>query len=340
MRLRVTALALAALSTHVSAHHGAVVNPSLYLAENLTEMGGEITEVFWRNPHPRMRLRDEEGTIWELELNGSPTLYRRMGVSADDIARAGDRVRVAGYISRRDSRSLGVLHMLLPNGEEFVNGNREPRWSSERLELGSQPIDPEKAQAARDAADGIFRVWYRFAPTASRGLSRAEYSRLLTSRGRELAAQYDPVTQNPELDCRQGMPKTMTDPTPIQIIDRGERIIVLQEEYDIERTIYMAEQGDAQASRLGHSVGHWEDDVLVVDTTDVDWPYFDQFGTPQSDQARFRETFVLSAEGDQLNYSVTITDPTVFTEPFTIERTRGWTPGIEIEPFDCVAAWE
>lgn len=32
-------------------------------------------------------------------------------------------------------------------------------------------------------------------------------------------------------------------------------------------------------------------------------------------------------------------DPVVFPHPFTIERTREWTPGVEIEPFDCVAEW-
>jgi hypothetical protein len=40
-----------------------------------------------------------------------------------------------------------------------------------------------------------------------------------------------------------------------------------------------------------------------------------------------------------LNYSLTISDPVVFREPFIIERTRAWTPGVEIEPFDCVADW-
>ena len=231
--------------------------------------------------------------------------------------------------------------MLLPSGQEFVNGDRETRWSADRLEFDVRAIDPAKAQAAREAADGIFRVWNRFVPGTSFGTPRSEYLRLLTSRGRELAAEYDAVTQNPELDCQQGMPKTMTDPTPFQIINGIERIIIRQQEYDIERIIYMGEQGNAepQASRLGYSVGRWEDDVLVVDTINVDWPYFDQFGTPQSDQARFRETFALSEEGDRLNYAITITDSIMFTAPFTIERTRGWTPGVEIEPYDCVAEW-
>ena len=94
-------------------------------AENLVELEGQITAVFWRNPHPRYKLRvlnsaGEEET-WELELNGSPIGYARMGITADDIVRTGDHVKVAGYISRQDSHSLGLLHVLLPNGKEFVN---------------------------------------------------------------------------------------------------------------------------------------------------------------------------------------------------------------------------
>jgi hypothetical protein len=47
----------------------------------------------------------------------------------------------------------------------------------------------------------------------------------------------------------------------------------------------------------------------------------------------------MSTNEQTLTYSLTISDPVVFPEPFVIERTREWTPGVEIEPFDCVADW-
>ena len=331
------------VSTNVSAHHGAVTNGALYLTDEFIDLDGELTEVFWRNPHTRARLSvvgdDGEETIWELELGPTPRGFEGREIFADDFI---GRVKAAGYRSRRNPESLGVVHLLLPNGQEYAQGNRELRWSNTRLANPSFGLESADVAEAERTADGIFRVWNRFLPGAARDMQPSEYARYLTPRGRELADEYDPVTQNPELDCRQGMPKAMTDPTPTEIISDSERIIIRQYEYDIERIVYMSDQEGVQpeASPLGHSVGRWEDDVLIVDTTHIDWPYLDSLGAPQSNQASYRETFALATEGDLLNYSITITDPVMLKEPFTLEWTRRWIPEIEFESYDCVAEWE
>ena len=41
-----------------------------------------------------------------------------------------------------------------------------------------------------------------------------------------------------------------------------------------------------------------------------------------------------------LTYSITIDDPVIFTQPFTLDRFREAAPGVEIEPFDCVLQWQ
>ncbi len=83
------------LAWSASAHHGPIGNPELYLAENLMEFEGEITDVFWRNPHPRLRMSvvsdSGEETIWELELDSSPIGYSRRGISAEDLRRSGTK---------------------------------------------------------------------------------------------------------------------------------------------------------------------------------------------------------------------------------------------------------
>ena len=80
--------------------------------------------------------------------------------------------------------------------------------------------------------------------------------------------------------------------------------------------------------------------MLVVDTTNIDWPYLDPRGTPQSNQASYRETFALAADGERLSYSITITDPVMLNEPYRLEWTRPWVPQIELEPYDCVVEWQ
>ncbi|NIW24113.1 MAG: hypothetical protein GWN29_05830, partial [Gammaproteobacteria bacterium] len=271
-------------SMSVLAHHGLVTNGALYLTDDFIELEGELTEVFWRNPHTRARLNvvddDGEQTIWELEIGPTPRTFESRGVFAEDFI---GRVRVAGYRSRRDPESLGVVNLLMPSGQEYVGANRELRWSTARLDSaagGVFGLGSANTVEAERAADGIFRVWGRFVSNSARGMQPSEDARYLTPRGRELAAAYDPVTQNPELDCRQGMPKTMTDPTPMEIVNEGDRILIRSYEYDVERTVYMDEQENVepQVSTLGHSVGRWDGDMLVVETTHVDWPYIDPRG--------------------------------------------------------------
>ena len=77
-------------------------------------------------------------------------------------------------------------------------------------------------------------------------------------------------------------------------------------------------------------------DTLIVNTTHVDWPYWSELPVPQSDQASYLERFSISDGGRMLHHSITITYPVVFAEPFTIERTREWTPGVELLVRECV----
>ena len=127
----------------------------------------------------------------------------------------------------------------------------------------------------------------------------------------------------------------------MQISDEGDRIRIHVAEYNIQRVIHLEPvEPPAEASHVGHSLGRWDGDTLVVTTTGVDWPYYSEEGTPQSDQVSYVERLSTSSDGNTLNYSITITDPVVFVEPLTMERTREWMPGYEIPPYNCIPEWE
>ena len=73
---------------------------------------------------------------------------------------------------------------------------------------------------------------------------------------------------------------------------------------------------------------------MGVETTHIDWNFYDTRGTPQSDAAEVTERFTLSDDQSRIDYHITTVDPVVFTEPATIAG--HWLAlGEEIEPYDC-----
>jgi hypothetical protein len=69
---------------------------------------------------------------------------------------------------------------------------------------------------------------------------------------------------------------------------------------------------------MGDSRGRWEGDALVVDSTDFnDQTWFDRAGDFHSDALHVVERFT-PADGDHINYRVTIEDPKVFTRPWNM----------------------
>jgi hypothetical protein len=126
---------------------------------------------------------------------------------------------------------------------------------------------------------------------------------------------------------------------PIAFEDRGTEILLHSQWFDVTRTVHMdVDVGEATppASALGHSVGRWEGGALVIDTTAINWPYFDAGGTRQSDAVEVREEFRVSADESRLDYSMTVIDPVMFLEPATV--TTHWLAlGEQLETYDCLA---
>jgi hypothetical protein len=74
---------------------------------------------------------------------------------------------------------------------------------------------------------------------------------------------------------------------------------------------------------MGDSVGHWEDDTLVVDTTNfTDKTHFRGSGRNLHVVERFTRT-----GADTIQYRFTIDDPTAFTRPWTGEIMMSKAPG-------------
>jgi hypothetical protein len=67
------------------------------------------------------------------------------------------------------------------------------------------------------------------------------------------------------------------------------------------------------------SRGHWEGNTLVVDVSNTNGKaMFGRTGEFLSENAKVSERYIFQPDGKRFNYVATITDPTVFTRPFTV----------------------
>ena len=88
------------------------------------------------------------------------------------------------------------------------------------------------------------------------------------------------------------------------------RVIYLDRDY---------EPGDA--SKMGHSVGWFEGDTLIVETTNfVADRWGSHTGVDSSAQKHLREEFMLTNDGLNLVAEITITDPVYLAEPVTFRH--------------------
>ena len=69
---------------------------------------------------------------------------------------------------------------------------------------------------------------------------------------------------------------------------------------------------------MGHSVGHWEGDTLVVDVTRLnDQTWFDRAGDFHSDALHVVERYTPMSP-DAVMYEATVEDPKVYSRPWKI----------------------
>jgi len=309
--------------------------------EQLVEVEGQVVSVVWRNPHVRFTLSalDSEGgeALWNVESIPVSRLSR-VGVTSD-VLEVGETIKVAGHPARRPVKDVYAINMLLADGREVLLDTPVARWTGNTIGTGT---DATPGVASADSSLGIFRVWSTdgsFLATETRFLTEGGMLNYpLTEVARAAQAAWDPLApDNPFLTCTpKGMPIIMQQPNPIEFEDNGDEIILRMEEFDTDRRISMADgASDQPPSPLGHSAGHWEGNTLVVRTTRIDWPYFDQNGHRQSDAIETLERFAPDDAGSRLDYELIVTDPWLFTEPVVLRKSWRWVPGDRVLPFNC-----
>jgi hypothetical protein len=325
-----------------SAHHG----PGTFDRDSNVELTGVITGVDFVNPHAWVYfdVTGEDGSVGahRCEMRAA-TVLRRSGWSPE-MFRAGERVTISGRGDKFDPNSCYLSTIVFEDGSRADRYGQfqkaEPRAPEERalrLANGNPNISgdwaPEQLVMTDPAGRGGALVplsevdQYRpgagsigdaTAPGAGGARQYATRGAQLTARGERAAAAFGTYTveDNPRMRCETtSILFDWTFDGPINRITQNDETIVLQYgQLGFTRTIHMnldAHPAEIEPSRGGHSIGRWENDVLIVDTV----AFAPGVLSPpilNSDQLQVVERFSLDTERVLLIREYVAEDPVYF----------------------------
>jgi hypothetical protein len=317
-------LAAAAIaSAPLSAHH----SPIIFDTDSVVVLQGQISRYDWANPHSYIFVEavndNGETTEWQLETDATPILQRN-GWTPESLV-PGDLVSVRASPDRRTDRAHAMLISL-----EKENGSVLTPTSGDQNAPSSVPRDASLA--------GIWEQRFEnFLEFRIQGLDVET-----TAKGTAARAAYEIRTDNPVSRC-VAYPSPMIVAAPQylnEITLHADRVTIRTEFYDVERTIFTDGRDhpeNTERTNQGHSIGTWDGNVLVVDTT-----LFAEHrstlpgtGLPSGPQKHVVERYALSEDGTEIRIDFMLEDPEFLAEPFTGTLEWHQSAYAEISAFGC-----
>jgi len=207
---------------------------------------------------------------------------------------------------------------------------------------GTHSIDPAKSSAT----DFEERLSGKVTPTASRVVDPPDghipYQPWARELQKKLEAEYENPTRPEHIDTQTrcfvpGIPRLYYFPT-FRIIQPPGMVVFVWDEYHAYRVVPL--DGRPHAPKgvklwVGDGRGRWEGNTLVVETTNLKAKSrLDVIGDFFTDKATIVERFIFT-DANSLTYEATITDPTVFTRPWTMRVAQRRMPDEEFWEWAC-----
>ena len=302
-----------ALAVPVLAHHSAAA----YDTQKEVKLTGSVVKYRFANPHVYMTLqvKKEDGSTSTIEIEaGAASVLNGLGFTKDSL-KVGDVVTIVGNPGRTNPDAMILGKDLFKQDGSYVP-----------LNIASRSVYEAKNEAT---ASSIAGTW--FSPRAGfNGFLGGTRRWTLTDKGKAVSATVDPKA-NTQKDCVPiGAPALMFYPVANSINVQRDRVVIKTDWMDSTRTIYLdgrKHPAATETSLLGHSVGHWEDKTLVVETTNFkEHPMGNSTALPGSSQKRLTERFSLGPDGKTLAYSGVLEDPVYLAQPVQFTGTWEYRP--------------
>ena len=181
--------------------------------------------------------------------------------------------------------------VLVSSGPAVAEGDFSGAWQGEAWSTEGWPTDPPFTPAGRAAQDAY-----------------------------DADRKDDPI-----LNCiQQAVGRIISAPFPHEIIQQEHRITFLYENFHQVRRVWMdgrEHPEDEYPTLMGHSIGWWEGDTLVVDTRNVEAGFMRPQGLPHTGNLHLTERYTLLDGGERKQLEITIEDPEYYREPWSVTKT-------------------
>lgn len=320
-----TVMVMAAVfaASAVYAHHSEAPH---FATDQVVQIVGVVKRWAAVNPHSRLDVEahDASGAIvlWHCEMYGAASL-REFGIDKTTF-KPGERVTIKAAPGRKDPTACLV---------------REAQLASGRL-ISLAPPSLEAEPKAVQVNNSIYGVWRPLAIQLPRGAivgapasarpqaMPAPVLGKMTPAGMAATDAYDPLRDDPTYRCSPVNPIRLwrAPDAKFSIAREGDRVVIRNEFMDAVRTVHLSQTSPpANASRteLGYSVGHFEGDALVIETSHFAAGVLMQYATdPQgrlrgvlhSDAYTLSERLSFDAAKSELVVQYSQRDPKFFTE--------------------------
>ena len=145
---------------------------------------------------------------------------------------------------------------------------------------------------------------------------------------------------DPQAYCvLSGVPRENVVPYPFKIINSNNgMIVILYEALHSYRQIFMDGRKlpkDPNPSWMGYSVGHWDGDTLVVNSSGfVGNNWLDNNGHPGTEALQLTERFHRRDFG-HIDLAITVDDPKAYTKPWTVNLILNASPDTDLIEYVC-----
>ncbi|HEY5624645.1 MAG TPA: DUF6152 family protein [Gammaproteobacteria bacterium] len=325
-RSRYALLSIAAFAAPaLHAHHSG----SIFDRDTVVALQGEISRFSWTNPHVYIYVvvsaADGEAVEWQIETDATPILTRS-GWSADSLE-SGDLVVVRANPEHDTSRTHGRLVSVTTDDGAMMTA---------RSSFATRPSETESGPVATS----LEGVWSTPLATNQHLWALRDTLRELTPAAVARRDQYDITTDSPAGKCiPYPTPTFLGVPYLNEITIEDDFVRIAGELFHSERIIFTDGRGHPENGELtnqGHSIGHWEDGTLIVETVQLEEHISAMIdGTPLGEKRRISERFRLSDDGRILIIDFTVEDPEFLATPFSGTMEWDYAPHLELIGIDC-----